>query len=76
MVNKERMCFFHWTQSFDKHTKQLIVIEFHDQHKTLCSEYKKVTSLEKVDLRYATIWSWWYLSRIANVGAIQELNNW
>jgi hypothetical protein len=30
MVDKEWMCFFHWTQSFDRHTKQSIALEFHD----------------------------------------------
>jgi len=44
MVDKERTCFFHWTQSFDKHTKQLIAPEFHDQHKALCYDYKKTMS--------------------------------
>ncbi len=75
MVNKEWTCFFHWTQSLDKHTKQLIGTKFHDQHKTLCFEYKKATSLEEVDLQYATIWSWCYSFRVVNEGAIQEFNN-
>ncbi len=76
MVDKQWMCFFHWTQSFDRHIDQLITPELHDQHKTLCYEYKKTTSLEEVDLQYATIQSWWYLFGATSEGAIHELNNW
>jgi hypothetical protein len=50
MVDKEWTCFFHWTQFLNIHIKWLIVLEFHDQHKALCYEYKKNTSLEEVDL--------------------------
>jgi len=50
MVDKEWMCFFNWTQSLDRHTKQLIALEFHDQHKTLYYEYKKTMSLEEANL--------------------------
>jgi hypothetical protein len=50
MVDKEHMCFFHWTQYFNKHTKQLIGLEFHDQHKALCYDYKKVMFLEEANL--------------------------
>jgi hypothetical protein len=31
---------FHQTQSLDKHTKHLISLEYQDQHKALCYEYK------------------------------------
>ncbi len=34
MVDKKRTCFFHWTQSLDKHTKQVIAPKFHDRHKS------------------------------------------
>jgi hypothetical protein len=27
MVNRERTCYFHWSQSMDKHTKQQIKLE-------------------------------------------------
>jgi hypothetical protein len=32
-------------------------------------------SLEEPDLRYATIWSWWYPWKTASKGAIHKLNN-
>jgi hypothetical protein len=50
MVDKKWMCFFYWTQSLDRHTKQLIAPGFHDQHKTLYYEYKKTMSLEETNL--------------------------
>jgi hypothetical protein len=49
------MCFFHWIQSFNKHSKQFIAHEFHDQHKAFYYDYKKTLSLEEADLQYATI---------------------
>jgi hypothetical protein len=50
MVDKERTCFSHWTQSLDKHMKQLIAPKFHDQHKIICYDYKKSMPLEEVVL--------------------------
>jgi hypothetical protein len=55
MVNKERTWFFHWIQLFDRHTKQMIALEF---HKALYYEYKKAMSLEETNLQCATIPSW------------------
>ncbi len=50
MVDKECTCYFHWTQSMDRHTKQQIESKLHEQHKTLCYECKNATSLEEVDV--------------------------
>jgi hypothetical protein len=55
MANKEHMCFFHWIQTLNRHTKQLIILDFHDEHKVLCYDYKKATSLEEADLQHVTI---------------------
>jgi hypothetical protein len=76
MVDKKWTYFFHWIKSLDRHTKQLITPKFHDQHKALYYEYKKTRSLEEAELRYAIIWSWWYLFGVINKGAIHKLNNW
>ena len=32
----ERICYFHWTQSLEKHTKQYVKHDLQDQHKRLC----------------------------------------
>ncbi len=50
MVDKDRTCYFHWTSSMDKHTKQQTKPELCEQHKTLCYEYNNATSLEEVDV--------------------------
>jgi len=34
--NKKRTCFFHWTQSLEKHTKAYIRLDLQDQHRLLC----------------------------------------
>jgi hypothetical protein len=75
MVNKEWTCLLHRTQSFNKHTEQLITLELQKWHKALCFKYKNATSLEEVDVWYATIWSWWYSSRAIPESVIHELNN-
>jgi hypothetical protein len=36
MVDKECTCLFHWSHSFDKHTKQMIRLELQDEHKAIC----------------------------------------
>jgi hypothetical protein len=65
MVDKERTCLFHWTQSFDKHTKQLIRLELQDEHKVLCHQYKNATSLVDVNSHYVLIHCRWLSSRAA-----------
>ncbi len=40
MVDKDCTCLFHWIQSLDKHTKQLIKLELQDEYKTFCHMYK------------------------------------
>ncbi len=47
MVDREWMCYFHWIQSRDKHTKQKIKPKMYEQHKTLCYEYKNAILLKK-----------------------------
>ncbi len=39
----------------NRHTKQQIKLELHEQHKTLCYEYKNAMSLEEANVCYATI---------------------
>jgi hypothetical protein len=36
MVDKKRTNLFHWIESYDKHTKQLIKLELQDEHKVFC----------------------------------------
>jgi hypothetical protein len=55
MIDKECTCLFHWIQSFDKHTKQLIKLEFQDQHISFCHQYKGAKSLGEVESLYVLI---------------------
>jgi hypothetical protein len=55
MVDKERICLFHWTQSLDRHTKQFITLDLQEQHKVLCFEYKTSKYLDEVNFRYVGI---------------------
>jgi len=59
MVDKECTCLFHWTQSLNKHTKQLIRPELQDEHRALCHQYKNATSFRDANNHYALIHSWW-----------------
>jgi len=55
MVDKECTCLFHWIQSLDKHTNQLIRLELQNEHKALCHQYKNATSLGDANSHYALI---------------------
>jgi hypothetical protein len=50
MVNKECTCLFHWIQSFDRHTKNLIKPKLQDQHNILCHQYKNAKSLWRLTI--------------------------
>jgi hypothetical protein len=55
MVDRERTCLFHWIQSLDKHTKQLIKLKLQYEHKALCHQYKNATSVKDADNHYVLI---------------------
>ena len=59
---RERTCYFHWTHSLEKHTKQYIKHELQDQHKHLCLQYCNAQSMEKAEARYLAIKAWWVSS--------------
>jgi hypothetical protein len=41
-LTKKKTNFFQWNQSMDKHIKHHIKLEFQENHRTLCYEYKNV----------------------------------
>jgi hypothetical protein len=59
----------------DKHTKQQIKPKLFEQHKTLCYECKNATSLEEVDVWYATILCHSYSLGVVDEVGLQELEN-
>ena len=40
MLGRERTCQFHWSQTLERHTKQLIKPKLQEVHKRLCHEYR------------------------------------
>jgi hypothetical protein len=66
---------FHYIQSMDRHIKQQIKPKLHEWHKTLCYECKNATSLEEVDVWYATIRCCLYSLGIVDEVGLQELEN-
>ena len=62
LVNRERTCLFHWTQSMEKHTKADIRSDLQDQHRRLCKQYKDSNSLQESDTRFHAIRTWWHSS--------------
>jgi hypothetical protein len=49
MKEQEKIWFFHWTQSLEKHTKVNIHVELQDQHCQFCRQYKNATSPSKFE---------------------------
>ena len=76
MPNRTRTCYFHWTQSLEKHTKTYILSSFQDQHRTLCKQYKDARSMAEADTRYFAIRAWWTSSGAATVDGYSHLQLW
>jgi hypothetical protein len=76
MIDKECTCIFHWTQSFDKNTKQLIRPNLQDQHNVLCHEYTNEKSFMEANGLYVTIRCWWFSLGATFEASVHELANW
>ncbi len=76
MVNKECAYLFHWTQSFNKHSKQLIKPKLQDQHNVLCNQHKNAKSFVEVDDLYVIIRCWWLSLGVVLEIDVHELANW
>ena len=76
MPNRTRTCYFHWTQSLEKHTKTYILSCFQDKHWTLCKQYKDARSMAEADTRYFAIRAWWTSSGAATVDGYSHLQLW
>ena len=76
MEGHERTCYFHWTQSLEKHTKQYIKDELQDQHKRLCLQYRDARSMEEAETRYLAIKAWWASSNATLESRLRHLDLW
>ena len=66
---RERTCFFHWTQSLEKHTKEFITHDLQDQPSRLCLQYCNARTIEQVETQYLAIKAWWASSSAtSNIG--------
>ena len=66
MVDKEKTCLFHWTQSLEKHTKADIRQDLQSQHQKFCQQYKNAKSMAEAETRYLAIREWWMSSGAAS----------
>jgi hypothetical protein len=55
LVDKERICLFHWMQSLEKHTKADIHQDLQSQHRILCQQYKNAKSMAEAETKYLAI---------------------
>ena len=58
MLGSERTCYFHWSQSLEKHTKQFIKHDLQDQHMHLCLQYPNAISMDEAETWYLAIKAW------------------
>jgi hypothetical protein len=70
MVDKERTCLFHWTQSLEKHTKADIRQDLQYQHRVLCQQYKNAKSMAEAETKFLAIQAWWMSSGAATEQAL------
>ena len=76
MVDKERTCLFHWTQSLEKHTKADIRQDLQSQHQKLCQQYKNAKSMAEAETKYLAIRAWWMSSGAASEQSLPRLELW
>jgi hypothetical protein len=76
MVDRERTCLFHWTQSLEKHTKADIRQDLQYQHRILCQQYKNAKSMAEAETKFLAIRTWWMSSGAATEQALPRLELW
>jgi hypothetical protein len=76
MVDRERTCLFHWTQSMVNHTEKHIPEELWEQHKKMCHQYRKAQSMEEADTLYNALRAWWVSAGIVSEKALNKLELW
>ena len=76
MDAREHVCYFHWTQSLEKHTKLYIKHDLQDQHKHLCLQYCDASSMLEAETRYLAIKAWWASSSCTSEEGLKHLQLW
>ena len=76
MLGRKRTCQFHWSQTLERHTKQLIKLELQEVHKRLCHEYCLCKTKANADAAMEAIRAWRFSSGVVSEGGLKELNDW
>ena len=75
MLGRERTCQFHWSQTLERHTKQLIKPELQEVHRRLCHEYRLCKTKAHANATMEAICTWWFSSGVVSEGGLKELND-
>ena len=59
MEGRECTCLFHKTLCLQRATTKNIKLEFYDQYKELCKQWKDAKTQEEAETRYNLIRAWW-----------------
>lgn len=59
LVGRERSCLFHWEQSLQKHTRNLVPKEKQKVHIEMCEVWRNSKSYEMASKQASTIRQWW-----------------
>ena len=66
-----------WTLCLQRATTKNIKLEFHDQHKELCKQWKDAKTQEETETKYNVIKVWWVSSGAAtSPSVVRALNDW
>ena len=77
MDGRERTCLFHWTLCLQRTITKNIKLEFHDQYKELCKQWKDAKTQEEAETRYNVIKVWWVsFGAATSPSAVRTLNDW
>ena len=75
-LGRERTCYFHWSQSLEKHTKQYIKHNLQDQYMDLCVEYHNAISMDEAETQYLAIRAWWSSLGATSKTRLKHLELW
>ena len=76
MVDWERTCQFHWTQSMVKYTEKYIPEELWEQHKKMCHQYRMARTMDEADSLYYGLQAWWVSAGAVTEKALGKLELW
>ena len=76
MIDRERTCLFHWSQSLQQHTKADIRQDLRAQHMKLCQQYKNAATLAEAKTKFLGIRTWSMSSGAASEKGLARFETW